>query len=217
MTILASLAADARVYGHLRFPNAGLSFFLWARLWCSSPGLWVLASHRVAHRYSRMSLTVFWLAAYKIWPGIGVRFGSYLSKVLVKCDLQASTEIEDGVFLSNHGHIVLGARSIGSGTVIHSRVTIGMDLMGGNVPEIGRNVWIGPECVLYGEITVGDGATVLPCTVLTKSIPPGSVVQGNPARIVKRQFDNSRLRNTLSTDYESIFYGEPGTPEGKDV
>jgi serine acetyltransferase len=160
---------------------------------------------------------VFWSTVYKVCPGIAVRFGSYLAKVLVKCDLQASTQVGDGVFLSNYGHLVLGARSIGSGTIIHERVTIGMDLMGGNVPEIGRNVWIGPDCVIYGEIAVGDGATVLPGTVLTKSIPPGSVVQGNPARIIKRHFENSGLRASLSTNCDSFFGREPLTTEGQDV
>ena len=213
MTVLARIAKDARLYLRLRFPGASPSLFQLARIWCISPGLWVLVSHRLGQYHTGSSAEITWLATHKRWSIILVRFARYLSRVLVKCDLESKTNVGAGVFLSNHGHIVLGARSIGSGTMIHQRVTIGMDLMEGKVPEIGKNVWIGPDCVIYGEITVGDGATVLPCTVLTKSIPPGSVVQGNPARIIKRQFENSKLRDNLSTDCESLISDhEPQLP-----
>lgn len=209
MTILADLTADARLYLSLRFPTARPGLLQLAKVWCISPGLWVLTTHRFAHGYAGRNPSGFGLMMRRIWPGIAVRSGNYLSKVLVKCELLSSTKVAAGIYLSNHGHLVLGARSIGSGTIIHERVTIGMGLPGIEIPEIGRNVWIGPDCVIYGEITVGEGATVLPGSVLTKSIPPGSVVQGNPARIVKREFENSKLRNSLSTDYESFFGREP--------
>lgn len=208
MTILADLSEDAHLYLSLRFPKAKPSLLQFARVWCFSPGLWALTTHRVAFRYGELNHSGVLKTLLKIWPGVAVRIGNYLSKVLTKCDLLPSTKVEAGVFLSNKGHIVLGARSIGSGSTIHERVTIGMGLPGTEVPEIGRNVWIGPECVIYGEITVGDGATVAPGTVLTKSIPPRSVVQGNPARIVKREFENSRLRKSLSPSFESLDHTE---------
>jgi serine acetyltransferase len=204
MTILANLTADARLYLSLEFPKARLGYFQLAKIWCTSPGLWALAMHRFAHGHAGRSVSGTRSIARRIWPGIAVRSGNYLSRVLVKSEILASTEVAAGIYLSNSGHLVLGARSIGSGTMIHERVTIGMGLPGIEIPAIGRNVWIGPDCVIYGEITVGEGATVLPGSVLTKSIPPGSVVQGNPARIVRRDFENSKLRNSLSTDYESF-------------
>jgi serine acetyltransferase len=131
---------------------------------------------------------------------LAIHFGYYLSKVLAKSDILSSTQIEPGVYLSNRGHIILGARTIGTGTLIHGCVTIGMNLMNGGIPEIGRNVWIGPHSVIYGDIIIGDGVTVLPWTAVTKSLPPGVVVQGNPARIVKRGFNNNELRRSLTTD-----------------
>jgi acetyltransferase-like isoleucine patch superfamily enzyme len=67
-------------------------------------------------------------------------------------------------------------------------------------PNIGRNVWIGANCVIYGAITIGDGVTLLPNTVLTKSIPAGVVMQGNPARLVLRNFDNTELRKRQDID-----------------
>ena len=78
--------------------------------------------------------------------------------------------------------------------MIHHPVTIGMNLADKGKPIIGGNVWIGPHSVIYSNITLGDGATVLPGTVLTKSIPAGAVVQGNPGRVLRIGFDNAALR-----------------------
>ncbi len=59
-------------------------------------------------------------------------------------------------------------------------------------------MWIGPNCIIGGAITVGDGATALPGSFLTYSVPPRAVVKGNPAAIVLRCFDNSALRRSLA-------------------
>jgi serine O-acetyltransferase len=114
--------------------------------------------------------------------------------VFAKSDVLSSIVIEPGVYLGDRGHLIIGAQRIGAGTMIHHCVTIGMNLADKGKPTLGANVWIGPGSVIYGNITVGDGATVLPGTVLTKSIPAGAVVQGNPARVVRTAFDNARLR-----------------------
>lgn len=50
---------------------------------------------------------------------------------------------------------------------------------------IGNNVWLGESvCVLPG-VTIGEGCVVGALSVVTKSIPPYSIVVGNPARVVK--------------------------------
>ncbi len=51
-----------------------------------------------------------------------------------------------------------------------------------------RNVWIGFDaCVLPG-VTIGEGSVVGAKSVVTRSVPPFSVVAGNPARVI-RQLD----------------------------
>jgi serine acetyltransferase len=129
----------------------------------------------------------------------GVRLGVILAtralEILSRSENTAG-EMESGVYLSDRGHIIIGPRRIGAGTVVHDHVTIGRGEKPDDVPEIGRRVWIGPHCVIFGDIRVGDGVTVLPNTVLARSVPADAVVQGNPARIVRRGFDNSSLRRT---------------------
>jgi acetyltransferase-like isoleucine patch superfamily enzyme len=60
---------------------------------------------------------------------------------------------------------------------------------GGGRIMIGRNCWLGHGAVIFcgqGELTLGHNSVVGANAVVTKSFPPGSVVAGNPAKLVKR-------------------------------
>lgn len=52
---------------------------------------------------------------------------------------------------------------------------------------LGRNVWIGARCVILQGVAIGDGAVVGAGAVVTKSIPPGEVWGGVPARPLKNR------------------------------
>lgn len=58
-------------------------------------------------------------------------------------------------------------------------------------PEMGAPITIGEDCWFGGNVTVlpgvtiGPGATVGAGSVVTKDVPPYSVVAGNPARVVR--------------------------------
>jgi acetyltransferase-like isoleucine patch superfamily enzyme len=50
---------------------------------------------------------------------------------------------------------------------------------------IGRNVWIGLRCMIMRGVTIGDNAVVAAGSVVTRSVPPNTVVAGNPAVVIK--------------------------------
>ena len=63
--------------------------------------------------------------------------------------------------------------------------------------NIGDNVWIGARASIVPGVTIGEGAVVAMCAVVTKDVPPCAVVGGNPAKIIKyRDIDvYNRLKN----------------------
>lgn len=50
--------------------------------------------------------------------------------------------------------------------------------------KIGNNVWIGYQSVVLKDVTIGDNSIVGANSVVTKSVPPNTVVAGNPAKIL---------------------------------
>lgn len=50
---------------------------------------------------------------------------------------------------------------------------------------IGDDVWIGGGATILPGVTIGKGCTVAAGSVVTKDVPPFSVVRGAPARVVK--------------------------------
>lgn len=54
---------------------------------------------------------------------------------------------------------------------------------------VGNDVWIGANVTLARGITIGDGSVIASNAVVTKDIPPYSVVGGVPAKVIKSRFD----------------------------
>lgn len=48
------------------------------------------------------------------------------------------------------------------------------------------NSWIGMNATILKGVTIGEGAIVAACSVVTKDVPPYTVVAGNPALVVKK-------------------------------
>ena len=55
-------------------------------------------------------------------------------------------------------------------------------LESGKPVRLGRNVWIGSGAIVLPGISIGDDAIVGAGSVVTRDIPPGATVMGNPAR-----------------------------------
>jgi acetyltransferase-like isoleucine patch superfamily enzyme len=50
---------------------------------------------------------------------------------------------------------------------------------------IGENVWIGNAAFVMRGVTIGDNSVVAAGSIVTKSVPPNTLVAGNPARAIR--------------------------------
>lgn len=50
---------------------------------------------------------------------------------------------------------------------------------------IGQNVWIGSNVTVLPGVSIGDHSVVAAAPVVTKDVPPNSIVMGSPARLVR--------------------------------
>lgn len=62
---------------------------------------------------------------------------------------------------------------------------------------IGNDVWIGSEAIIMPGIRVGDGAVIGTRALVTRDVEPYSIVGGNPARTIRKRFDDERIEKLL--------------------
>ena len=63
---------------------------------------------------------------------------------------------------------------------------------------IGNDVWIGYEAVVLAGVTIGDGAIIGTRAVVTKDVPPYTIVDGVPARPIRKRFSEDIITKLLA-------------------
>lgn len=63
---------------------------------------------------------------------------------------------------------------------------------------IGNDVWIGYEAVILSGVKIGDGAVIGARAVVTKDVPPYTVVGGVPAKTIRKRFDDATVEKLLA-------------------
>lgn len=62
---------------------------------------------------------------------------------------------------------------------------------------VGNDVWIGHEALIMPGISIGDGAVIGSRSVVTKNVPAYAIVAGNPAKIIRKRWDDKIIRQLL--------------------
>jgi acetyltransferase-like isoleucine patch superfamily enzyme len=63
--------------------------------------------------------------------------------------------------------------------------------------EIGNNVWIGDRVIILPGVKIGDGAVIGAGAVVTKDVAPFCIHAGNPARFLKKRFEDDVIELLL--------------------
>ncbi len=122
-----------------------------------------------------------------IYPGVWIAPGRNLI-------IGDYVDLAKDVLITTSGGVEIGERTlIGYRTQIissdHTIPPIGepFPISGDNHMKIiiGKDVWIGGNCLITAGVTIGDGAVVAGGSVVTKDIPENAIVGGVPAKIIK--------------------------------
>lgn len=62
---------------------------------------------------------------------------------------------------------------------------------------IGSDVWIGYDAAILAGVTIGDGAIIAARAVVTKDVPPYTIVGGVPAKPIRRRFPEEVIQKLL--------------------
>ena len=99
-----------------------------------------------------------------------------------------------------------------------SNITTAWDNKGNIV--IGNDVWIGYEAVIMAGVHIGDGAIIAARAVVTKDVPPYTIVGGTPAKEIRKRFDAEVIEQLLTQKWwdwstDKIHQCLPYIAEGK--
>lgn len=76
------------------------------------------------------------------------------------------------------------------------RVPIGHPRTKGDV-IIGNDCWLGFGALILSGVTIGDGACIGADSVVTRDVPSYCIAAGNPARIIRKRFDDDAIKFLL--------------------
>jgi maltose O-acetyltransferase len=141
-----------------------------------------------------------------------------------------NVNIEHGAVFSRHG-VSIGSNSgiginafVGDGTSIGSNVMMGPEVLiytcnhntsCGDIPMIQQgytpvapvtvedDVWIGARVIILPGVTIGSGSVLGAGSVIARNVPPGAVVVGNPARIVRNRYQSNASPQSSHADSAS--------------
>jgi serine O-acetyltransferase len=140
-------------------------------MFLSSPGLHAVWMHRVSSFvFRKLKLRVLgrvlsqWA---RFWTGI---------------EIHPAARIGRRVFIDHGMGVVIGATAIvGDDVLMYHGVTLGGRTLERGTkrhPTIGKNVVIGANAIVLGDISVGDGARIGAGAIVTKNVPAGKTVVG---------------------------------------
>lgn len=152
-------------------------------------------SPRAMHGWRRMLLRLFGASVSStahIYPGariwapwnlrIGLLVGIADDAVLYS---QGEIVLEDYVTVSQEAYLCTGS---------HDYRVDGFPLWTARI-HIKRNAWVAARAFIHPGVSVGEHAIVGACAVVTKNVPDGAVVSGNPAIIIRIRDEYNQNRS----------------------
>lgn len=148
---------------------------------------------------SRLSRLIKSLRKPKRPRHVTVGRGSYIVGPDAFWATSAQSPVSIGAFCSIAGEVIFlcnaGHRMDLASTFPMKEVWFGEDDLAFRTTKgpiaIGNDVWIGARSIIMSGVTIGDGAVIAAGSIVTRDVAPYCIYGGNPARFIKRRFDEA--------------------------
>ena len=121
-----------------------------------------------------------WRTTIHRWRGVKIGKGVYIGHEVI-----FDRVFTDQISIGDHS-------AIGDRTIISAHVNIPTNTRLKQIyprkimpTTIGKGVWIMPAVIIVPGVTIGDEAVIATGSVVTKDVPPRTMVAGVPAKVVK--------------------------------
>jgi len=169
--------------------------------------------------YTRISKdTVFegmnFLAKHAACKHSSMGYGSYIGndtrldhcKIGRYSSVGAHVKIAQGnhpshTFISTHPMFFSKTPVVGDSFVQTQKFADHVYVEDGHAVVIGNDVWIGTGAILLEGISIGDGAIVAAGAVVTKDVPPYTIVGGVPAKQIRKRFEEEQIEKLLQLQW----------------
>ncbi len=183
--MLSSIHADAmRILREENTPKASEIF----RLLRLHEGFQALVIYRFGRWLNSVRRRYGWVPVMLLYPAYWM-LSAYIRKAY-GIHLDQSADIAPGFYINHIGGIEVRNCRIGPRCTIYQHVKLRPAEGTDKGPVIGEGVFIGAHAQICADISIGDGASIGPGTVITQDIPKQCLVLGNPSRIVQRDYNN---------------------------
>lgn len=140
---------------------------------------------------------------------VSTEFGStkVKSNNQIKIKIGNHVDIGNNAFISGNNNIIIGEHVIMSSYIFitdhdHGFANIEKSIHEQPLSENGHtiienNVFLGTKCSILKNVTIGQRSIIAANSVVTRDVPPFSIVAGNPAKIIKKyDFDQKKWIST---------------------
>lgn len=151
--------------------------------WFTNPGFWIVTIFRFGTWADSLPIKFLRIPMWIIYRLLKLPFRRYNVHLWAGSD---GPRIGAGLNLIHPTNVMIGSGVIiGDNCLIFHNVTLGTGQIPGT-PKIGNNVDIYPGACVFGGITIGDHSMVGANCVVTRDVPPESVILSPPSRVIPR-------------------------------